>query len=159
VIFDTYYNDQLSADVMTVFQANLADIGLTVELQPMDGASWTTRYYELKESQMSFTGGANGADPNRAYGYFYSTSPNNNYKYNNPELDALLDSGRAEMDPAARAEIYKDACRILGEDQPWIFLWQTVRYGVVNTRIANFLFTPAAGGGSYYDAAELWDIQ
>jgi peptide/nickel transport system substrate-binding protein len=158
IVFDTYYNDQLSADVMTVFQANLADIGITVELMPLDGAAWTARYYDQGESQMSFIGGANGADPNRAYGYFYSTSPNNNYKYNSPELDALLDQGRQEMDPAARAEIYKEACAVMNVDQPWIFLWQTVRYGVVSTRIANFQFTPAAGGGSYYDQAELWDI-
>ncbi|MCL4863013.1 MAG: ABC transporter substrate-binding protein [Caldilineaceae bacterium] len=158
VILDTYYNDQLSADVMTVMQANLADIGLTVDLMPMDGASWTSRYYDQKESQMSFTGGANGADPNRAYQYFYSTSPGNNYKYNNPELDRLLDEGRMEMDPARRTEIYQEACRVLGHDQPWVFLWQTVRYGIVSTRIANFQFTPAAGGGSYYDQAELWEI-
>jgi peptide/nickel transport system substrate-binding protein len=158
IVLDTYYNDQLSADVMTVMQANLADIGITVELMPLDGAAWTARYYDQNESQMSFIGGANGADPNRAYQYFYSTSSGNTYKYNNPELDKLLEEGRQEMDPAARTAIYQEACRVLGQDQPWIFLWQTVRYGIVNKRIANFLFTPAAGGGSYYDQAELWEI-
>jgi peptide/nickel transport system substrate-binding protein len=158
IVLDTYYNDQLSADVMTVMQANLADVGIMVELMPLDGAAWTSRYYDQRESQMSFIGGANGADPNRAYQYFYSTSSGNTYNYVNPELDRLLDEGRQEMDPAARTAIYQEACRVLGQDQPWIFLWQTVRYGIVNKRIANFLFTPAAGGGSYYDQAELWEI-
>lgn len=158
IVLDTYYNDQLSADVMTVMQANLAEVGITVELMPLDGAAWTARYYDQGESQLSFIGGANGADPNRAYQYFYSTSSGNTYKYNNPELDRLLDEGRMEMDPERRTAIYQEACRVLGQDQPWIFLWQTVRYGIVNKRIANFLFTPAAGGGSYYDQAELWEI-
>lgn len=158
IILDTYYNDQLSADVMTVMQANLADIGINVDLMPLDGAAWSSRYYDQRDSQMSFIGGANGADPNRAVQYFYSTSPGNTYKYANPELDRLLDEGRQEMDPAARTAIYQEACRVLGQDQPWIFLWQTVRYGIVSTRVANFLFTPAAGGGSYYDQAELWEI-
>jgi peptide/nickel transport system substrate-binding protein len=157
-VLDTYYNDQLSADVMAVMQQNLADVGINVEIMPMDGASWTTRYYDQQESEMSFIGGANGADPNRAYQYFYSTSTGNNYKYSNPELDELLDQGRSEMDPEARALVYQEACRVLGQDQPWIFLWQTTRYGIVSTRISNFLYTPAAGGGSYYDQAELWDI-
>jgi peptide/nickel transport system substrate-binding protein len=155
---DTYYNDQLSADVMAVIQQNLADVGINVELMPLDSASWTSRYYDERQSEMSFIGGANGADPNRAYQYFYSTSPGNTYGYSNPELDALLDQGRSEMDPAARRLIYQEACRVLGQDQPWIFLWETVRYGIVSTRIQNFLYTPAAGGGSYYDQAELWDI-
>ncbi len=157
--FDTYYNDQLSQDVMTVMQQNLADIGLQVELMPLDGASWSARYYDNNESVMSFLGGANGADPNRAYQYFYSASTGNTYNYSNPALDELLEAGRQEMDPDARTAIYQEACTILGQDQPWIFLWQTTRYGVVSTRISNFLFTPAAGGGSYYDQAELWDIE
>lgn len=155
---DTYYNDQLSQDVMTVMQQNLADVGIQVDLMPLDGASWSARYYDNRESLMSFIGGANGADPNRAYQYFYSASPGNTYNYNNPALDELLEQGRQEMDPDARTEIYQEACRILGEDQPWIFLWQTTRYGIVSTRISNFVYTPAAGGGSYYDQAELWDI-
>jgi peptide/nickel transport system substrate-binding protein len=158
IILDTYYNDQLSADVMTVMQANLADVGINVELMALDGAAWSSRYYDQGDSQMSFIGGANGADPNRAVQYFYSTSPGNNYKYANEELDQLLDQGRQEMDPAARTAIYQEACRVLGHDQPWIFLWQTVRYGIVSSRVDNFLFTPAAGGGSYYDQAELWEI-
>ena len=156
---DTYYNDQLSQDVMTVMQQNLADIGIQVELMPLDGASWSARYYDNNESSMSFLGGANGADPNRAYQYFYSSSPGNTYNYSNPALDELLEAGRKEMDPDARTAIYQEACTILGQDQPWIFLWQTTRYSVVSTRISNFLFTPAAGGGSYYDQAELWDIE
>ncbi len=98
---DTYYNDQLSADVMTVIQANLADIGIKISLMPLDGASWNARYYENHESEMTFLGGANGPDPNRAYQYFHSGSTTgNNYAYNSPELDELLEAGRKEMDPA-----------------------------------------------------------
>jgi peptide/nickel transport system substrate-binding protein len=158
IVMDTYYNDQLSLDVMTVMQQNLADVGIQVELMPLDGASWSARYYDNKDSEMSFLGGANGADPNRAYQYFYSASPGNSYGFESSELDALLEQGRQEMDPAKRIEIYQEACRVLGQEQPWIFLWQTTRYGLVSTRINNFQFTPAAGGGSYYDQAELWEI-
>jgi peptide/nickel transport system substrate-binding protein len=158
IVMDTYYNDQLSQDVMTVMQQNLADVGIQVELMPLDGASWSARYYDNKDSEMSFLGGANGADPNRAYQYFYSASPGNSYGFESSELDALLEQGRQEMDPAKRIEIYQEACRVLGQEQPWIFLWQTTRYGLVSTRINNFQFTPAAGGGSYYDQAELWEI-
>ena len=159
IVMDTYYNDQLSADVMTVIQQNLADIGIKIKLMPLDGAAWNSRYYEKGESQMSFIGGANGPDPNRAYQYFHSQSKaGNNYGYNNPKLDELLDNGRKEMDPDKRVAIYQEACTILGHDLPWVTLWQTTRYGLVSKRIANFQFTPAPGGGSYYDEAEKWEI-
>jgi peptide/nickel transport system substrate-binding protein len=112
---------------------------------------------------VSFIGGANGADPNRAYEYFYSTAAwpqgQNNLKYNSPEFDKLIVEGAQEMDPAKRAPIYQQVCRILSQDQPWIQLWETVRYGIVSNRIGNFLFKPAPSGGSYYDRAETWFIK
>ena len=160
IVMDTYYNDQLSLDVMTAFQQDLAAIGVNITIQQMDGPSWTKRYYDDAASQMSFIGGANGPDPNRAFQYFYSIDQKgNNYNYSNPELDALLDQGATEMDPDKRAEIYQQACKIMSEDLPWTFMWETVRYGYVSTRIGNFLFTPAPGGGSYYDQAEKWFVR
>jgi peptide/nickel transport system substrate-binding protein len=47
----------------------------------------------------------------------------------------------------------------MSEELPWVFMWETVRYGYVSNRIGNFLFTPAPGGGSYYDRAEQWFIR
>jgi peptide/nickel transport system substrate-binding protein len=163
IVMDTYYNDQLSLDVMTAFQQDLAAVGIKIKIQQMDGPSWTKRYYEDGASEMSFIGGANGADGHRAYQYYYSTAlwpkGGNNYKFSNPELDKLLDQGVAEMDAAKRPAIYQQACKIMSETLPWVFMWETVRYGIVNNRIGNFLYTPAPGGGSYYDQAEKWFIR
>jgi len=163
IVMDTYYNDQLSLDVMTAIQQDLDAVGITIKIQQMDLPSWSKRYYDDGASEMSFMGGSNGPDPNRAYYWFYSTAlwpkGGNNYKYSNPELDRLLDQGVAEMDPAKRPAIYQQACKMMSEDLPWLFLWETIRYGIVSKRIGNFLFTPAPGGGSYYDQAEKWFIR
>jgi peptide/nickel transport system substrate-binding protein len=163
IVMDTYYNDQLSLDVMTAFQQDLAAIGITIKIQQMDGPSWTKRYYEDGASEMSFIGGANGADGHRAYQYYYSKAiwpkGGNNYKFSDPELDKLLEQGVAEMDATKRPAIYQQACSIMAKDLPWVFMWETVRYGIVSKRIGNFLYTPAPGGGSYYDQAEKWFIR
>jgi peptide/nickel transport system substrate-binding protein len=163
IVMDTYYNDQLSLDVMTAIQQDLAAVGITIKIQQMDGPSWTKRYYEDGASEMSFIGGANGADGHRAYQYYHSTAlwpkGGNNYKFSNPALDKLLDEGVAEMDVAKRPAIYQQACKIMSEELPWVYMWETVRYGIVNNRIGNFLYTPAPGGGSYYDQAEKWFIR
>jgi peptide/nickel transport system substrate-binding protein len=160
ITMDTYYNDQLSLDVMTAFQQDLAAIGIDIAIQQMDGPSWTKRYYDDLDSEMSFIGGANGADPHRAYQYYHSSVERSNvYKFNDPELDKLLEQGASEMDIAKRDQIYQQACKIMSEKLPWLFMWETVRYGIVSKRIGNFVFTPAAGGGSYYDAAEKWFIR
>ena len=73
--------------------------------------------------------------------------------------DLYVAQGLAEMDSDKRAKIYQQACTILSQDLPWIFLWQTIRYGYVSNKIGNFLFTPAPSGGSYYDQAEKWFVR
>jgi peptide/nickel transport system substrate-binding protein len=158
----TYYNDPLSLDVMTIMQQYLAEVGITVTPRQMDGPSWTKLYYDDLAFGASFAGGANGPDPHRAFQYFHSSSiwpqGTNNLRFANADLDAALEAGASTMDPAARAEIYQEACEIMSETLPWIFLWEQERYVAVSNRIQNFVYTPAPGGGSYYDAAELWSI-
>ena len=44
IVFDTYYNDPLSLNVMTAIQANWAAVGFKIKIQQMDGAAWTKRH-------------------------------------------------------------------------------------------------------------------
>ncbi len=166
--FDTYYNDPLSLNVMTAIQQNWADVGFNVTIKQMDSASWTNQYYQQGASQVSFIGAQNGPDGNIAATYFLSTAAqqtgagNNGWKgyvYSNPQVDMLINQGRSIFDPAQRAPIYQSLCKVLADDLPWNIMWQTTRYWIVNNRVQNFQLTPAAGGGSYYDAAETWAIQ
>jgi len=43
------------------------------------------------------------------------------------------------------------------DDLPYmLFLWKSVRYHVASPTLQNLVLIPAAGGGTYYDQAELW---
>jgi peptide/nickel transport system substrate-binding protein len=167
-VFDTYYNDALSLGVMTAIQANWADVGLRVSIQQMDPASWVKKYYDDGDSQISFLGAQNGPDGNIATTYYLSTADYEGgngsngwkgWKYESAEADRLIQEGRSQTDPAARAETYKELCAVLAEDMPWNVMWETTRYFIVNNRIGNFYLTPAPGGGSYYTASEKWFVR
>ena len=45
----------------------------------------------------------------------------NDSRYSNPELDALLDAARADLDPASRAATYRRAEKLVYDDAPWIW--------------------------------------
>ena len=47
---------------------------------------------------------------------FKSDATYNEAKWKNPEFDKLLDQARAEVDPAKRRQLYKDAQKLLSED-------------------------------------------
>jgi len=164
---DTYYTDPLSLNVMTAIAQNLKDnVGLTVKpLQMSDGAAWQKLYYTDGASQVSFWGAANGPTGDRGYNYFHSSAAwpagSNGWNgrfYSNPEVDKLLSDARTEFDPAKQDALYQKVCEITRDDLPALYLWQTVRFHVVSKKVGNIIVIPAAGGGSYYDAAELWTI-
>ncbi len=57
--------------------------------------------------------------------------------YRNPELDALIDAARAEVDEDTRMTLWRQAERVLIEDQPYTFLFRRYTLAFVDERIAN----------------------
>ena len=74
-------------------------------------------------------------------------------------MDAALDAVKGEFDPEKRVLLLQEVCRIDAENQPYIQMWATTRYWMVNNRVGNFVSTPGPGMGNYYKAAEMWYIR
>ena len=166
VVFDTYYADPLSANVMTAIAANWkTNLNFTVKPTPLENVAWQKLFYEDGKSAISFWGAANGPTGDRAYNYFHSKNAYpvgsngvNGYHYENLEVDKLLEDARVEFDQAKQDALYQKVCELTKNDTPNLYLWQSVRFHVVSAKTQNVVVIPAAGGGSYYDAAELWTV-
>lgn len=160
--FFTYYDDQLSNDVMVTIQQFLADVGVDVEIRVMDVPSFTERVNTTEDWHVFYGGAANGPDPAVTRTYFDSEAfpPNgvNRARYANDQMDEIYAQGQVETDPEARAELYQQACALQNEEVPWGFLWVSDRFGAVTNEVENFVWIPAPGGGRYYDAAHEWDV-
>jgi ABC-type transport system substrate-binding protein len=55
------------------------------------------------------------------YNYFHTGGSLNFEKYSNPDVDAALDEGRTNADPAARKAAYAKVAQLLGRDVPVMF--------------------------------------
>jgi ABC-type transport system substrate-binding protein len=66
----------------------------------------------------------------------------NDTRYANPELAAVLDAARGELDPAVRAGMYKRAERILYDDAPWIYDYHPVTTEVTQPYVKGFELHP-----------------
>ena len=69
-------------------------------------------------------------------------------------MDALIDQGRREIDPAVRKPIYAEIQRTLAEDLPAIDLWYLDNVLVHNKRVVNLKLNPA-GNYDFLRTAEL----
>ncbi len=157
----TYYADQFSTDVLVAMQQQLADVGVQVTIRAVDSATFTAAVNK-GEVALAYAGQGNGPDPDATSISFLSTafppSGGNRSYYANPDLDKAYLAGRADVDPAKRVADYQNACKIENDQLPWGPLWVAQRFGAVSKSVQNFVYTPAPGGGRYYDQAELWTI-
>jgi peptide/nickel transport system substrate-binding protein len=65
-----------------------------------------------------------GSDPDRnVYSFFHSKGNNNVTALDNPEMDRLLEAGRATLDPAERLKVYRQVNNLLARELPYLFLY------------------------------------
>ena len=99
---------------------------------------------------------ANYGDPDNIAFAAYHSSRNGGWQnavYNNPEVDALIEAGRAEIDAARRVEIYGDFQRRVVEDAPDIFGVLERRKLGLRDNVQGYSFTPVAS-----NAIEAWPL-
>jgi len=119
-----------------IAQQNLAEVGVTLKVESMP---WSVIFPLLADPEVSpdwyiFYSAARFADPHGImWETFHTTAlgPSGfNNGYSNPAFDALLDQAEKTPDRATRAELYKQANRILIADAPAIFVW-TMPYSFI----------------------------
>ncbi|WP_343650204.1 ABC transporter substrate-binding protein [Herbaspirillum sp.] len=158
----TYYGDQVSKDVLAAVQSMLAQVGVKISPRFVDGAT----YGQLTDSgkfAMVFAGQGNGPDPsvyNNVLGSAYVPPKGlNRMRISNPEIDKLLEAGKAEVNEGKRTQIYQQLCRATNEQLPLVPLWVANRFGGFGKNVQDALWTPAPGGGRYQDHPENWSLR
>lgn len=108
----TTWNAPQAVRAVQVIQAQLANVGLSVELETMDAGTFLA---QLREGDFQFAfNRTTWPDP-----IILSTtfkSPGRDQQYSNPELDQVLEQIETTTDPAARQEAVSAAQRIILED-------------------------------------------
>ena len=125
-----------------VLKEQLAKIGITVNIEQLEVTVWFDRYakgnYDMTSAYWSGT-----IDPDN----FYSTqmvtgSPNNDTKYTNPTLDALIKKARETSDPAQRKTMYEAIRKIVWDEAPLVFLhYETINY-LMTSKISGSTVNP-----------------
>jgi peptide/nickel transport system substrate-binding protein/oligopeptide transport system substrate-binding protein len=122
-------------------QSMLAEIGVKVEIQQMDSASWFATRKEGKLPSYFSDWSADFNDPdNFTYTFFYEkNSVARSYNYMNKEVSDKLVAARAITNPEERYALYQELeKKIVIEDAAWIPLFSLDHLFVVQPRVKNF---------------------
>jgi len=108
-----------------IVQQQLTDVGLTVEIETMEWASFldTTRAGDF---EVSFSGWANSTADGSELLYPNLHSDNigasNSARFNNPEFDQLVEESRETVDQEVRKEKLHEANVLAIEEAPWVVM-------------------------------------
>ncbi len=100
-------------------------LGIEIEILQTE---WAIFLQDLHQRRFQMFGGlgwvADYPDPHNFLDMlFHSESSNNNSRYSNSAVDAILEQARVELDEDARFELYHQAENMILEDAPWVPLW------------------------------------
>jgi peptide/nickel transport system substrate-binding protein len=111
------------ADLAQIFQANMADIGIDIEIVPKEIGVWVTEVLTNHDFQLGMTGELPGDDPDLILtDYDISTADGGAMGWKDDEFLDLLKKGRATVDQEARKQIYFRMQEIVQEASPGFVL-------------------------------------
>lgn len=130
-------------------QAQLAEAGITLELEVMEIGAFVDRWIAADfDSAVALNGGR--PDPDGMYGRYFTSTGNLNTVagYSSPELDALFAAGKATTDAEQRKTIYADVTRHLEDNAVWVWLFSSYSYTATVDGVTGF--TPMANASLQY---------
>lgn len=128
----------ITKDTAEIVQAQLEKAGFKVALNVQEigkfVADWRASNFT---AFVSINGG--GVDPDDYfYRTFYTGSSTNVFKYSNPEVDKLLDAGRAATNKAERRKIYESVQKTLSCQGPIAFLANGDLFTAMRSNVKDF---------------------
>jgi peptide/nickel transport system substrate-binding protein len=131
--------------IAELLQAALKGIGVGAEIRILEWASLIKEYVKKRRFDALVLGWGIGQDPDQFEIWHSSkTGPDdlNHISYANPEVDRLLERGRASCRQEDRAPHYHRLQEVLAEDQPVLFLYFRDALPVVASRVRGIVPSP-----------------
>ena len=135
-----------------VLQSGLSQIGIRSELKVMPWAALQPLFRSAETSPDFFSTiiSTYYPDPHNWIGEMFSSKAWGTFKssafYKNPEVDRLLALGMQSTDPPTRWKAYEEAARLVLEDSPGVFIYNTKWFGPYAKDVAGIRFCPIGNG-------------
>jgi peptide/nickel transport system substrate-binding protein len=144
--------DALPVSIARVVAAQLAEVGVQVEVRPFEFHVFLSDVKKGNFQLFTLTTGE-FAEPNLMKRYLHSRfiptpknpdAGHNRMRYQEPEIDVLLDAGEREMDRDQRRQIYARVQEILARDLPLLPLWHVDNVVVARRQVRGYELLPSA---------------
>ncbi len=112
--------------IATVIQSQLQEIGVDVEIQQLDGKAVMEAAGGGQFDLLLWRYDWNDPDALNIFLGSDRIGSTNRVAYSNPQVDELLKQGAQELDEQKRAQIYRDAEKLIMADAPWQAIYNPI---------------------------------
>jgi peptide/nickel transport system substrate-binding protein len=131
----------------TAIQQDLGRVGIALDVRSHESA---TLFGDLVRGDFQLSNpqwvGGSVLDPDILRRVFHSTQVPpagfNRGRYNNPEVDRLLDIATAAVNEADRKKYYAEVQKVVAEDAPYIPIWNRVNYIMAQPSLTGLHLNP-----------------
>jgi peptide/nickel transport system substrate-binding protein len=132
----------------TIIQSNLKAVGVNVTLQTMEWGTFLAKLRTKEQDMFALSWMAGSEDPDLVmYPLLHSSqwtpAGPNRAMYKNARFDEVLTQARLTTDQAKRAQLYREAQRLIHDDPPWIFIDHEVQTAAFAKRVQGFKLHPS----------------
>ena len=136
--FTLIYANPESEKYLTLYQEDLKQAGIKLKLKTLDWNSFLKLLDDRNfDSVMLGWSGSIEPDPKQIWHSSSAKQKGSNFiSYSNPQVDALIDKGRSQLNRKERIKTFQKVYRLIAEDVPYIFMFNSRKkfYGL-NKRI------------------------
>ena len=136
-------NPRLSAEML---QADLAQIGLKVEIRVMEWAEMLRRAKNGEHDMVSTGWAGDNGDPDNfltpLLGCEAASNGENYARWCNDRFQALITKARQVIDAPQREALYIEALAVYDEDQPWIAMAHPKMFTAMRRNVEGYIISP-----------------
>lgn len=144
ITFRTFTDRGFGVPVAEIIQSNLRDIGLNVEIEPLEWAFYVEDAWVGRNFEMTLAWYTREIDPDGLFSSVLRQEQGNNpMRYYNEEVEALFDQGKATTDDEERKQIYEEIMNIaILDDTPLVKLQTMEIKWAANNKVQDFALLP-----------------
>ncbi len=144
ITFRTFSDRGFGVPVAEIIQANLAEIGLTVVIEPLEWAFYVEDAWVGRNFEMTLAWYTREIDPNGLFSSVLRKDQGNNpMRYFNQEVEDLFDEGKTLTDREARKAIYQEIMDIAILDDTALVKLKTMEIKwAANQKVEGFTLLP-----------------
>jgi peptide/nickel transport system substrate-binding protein len=121
-----------------VLQSQWKKVGIDLQLQQLEWAA-VLKAQQDGTFDLNLTFNTNRPDPDTYLSVGHSKFVQNWGKYNNPQMDALIEKGRSTTDLATRKQVYADVQRLFATEVPSLYLYVIKNYEPARSYVRGYI--------------------